>query len=127
MYMFWLEWDGKQGNSVTVTQTTDGKSIVRPPVERETIRVGVIGAGFGANVHVPALRRVPGVQVAALCGTDQERLHDVAAELEIPATFDDYREMLTSSRVDAVTIATPPHLHHPMASGGDRSRTARPV
>jgi len=100
---------------VTAAQATQGRSIVRPPVERETIRVGVIGAGFGADVHVPALRRVPGVQVAAICGTDRTRLHEVAAGLDIPASFDDYREMLVSGRVDAVTIATPPHLHHPMA------------
>ncbi|HEX5167467.1 MAG TPA: Gfo/Idh/MocA family oxidoreductase [Thermomicrobiales bacterium] len=93
---------------------TDGKQIVRPPVERETIRIGVIGAGFGANVHVPALRRVPGIQVTAICGTNRDRLNDLAAGLEIPASFDDYREMLTSGRVDAVTIATPPHLHHPI-------------
>lgn len=115
MYTYWLERDERLGNGVTATLATDGKSIVRPPVERETIRVGVIGAGFGAQVHVPALRRVPGVQVAAICGTDRDRLRDVAADHDIPASFADYREMLASGRVDAVTIATPPHLHHPMA------------
>jgi predicted dehydrogenase len=115
MYTFWLDWDGRLDSAVSVTQAIDGKQIVRPPVERETIRIGVIGAGFGANVHVPALQRVPGVQVAAICGTDRDRLHDVAADLDIPSTYGDYREMLASGRVDAVTIATPPHLHHPMA------------
>lgn len=87
---------------------------VRAPVERDPLRVGVIGTGFGASVHVPALRRVPGVEVRALCGTQRDKLREAAASLAIPRTFTDYRELLDSGEVDAVTIATPPHLHHPM-------------
>lgn len=89
-------------------------AVVRRPVERETIRVGVVGAGFGASVHVPALRRVPGVAVAAICGAHAGRVRDVASELEIPASFSDHRELFESGTIDAVTIATPPHLHHSM-------------
>lgn len=89
-------------------------AVVRRPVEQETIRVGVVGTGFGASVHVPALRRVPGVAVAAICGTHRGRVRDVAADLDIPASFSDYRELLESGTIDAVTIATPPHLHHSM-------------
>jgi predicted dehydrogenase len=89
--------------------------VVRPPLERETIRVGVIGLGFGASVHVPALRRVPGVEVTALCGTSRSHSSAVAQQLDIPVAYSDYREMLASGEIDAVTIAAPPHLHHPMA------------
>ena len=81
---------------------------------RETIRVGVVGAGFGANVHVPALRRVPGVDVTALCGKQPGKLKEIATTLEIPRTYDDYRHMFESGTIDAVSIAAPPHLHHPM-------------
>lgn len=87
---------------------------MRPPVARETIRVGVVGTGFGASVHVPGLRRVPGVEVVALCGAQPDKLREAAASLEIPHTYDDYRQLLDSGTVDALTIATPPHLHHPM-------------
>ena len=89
--------------------------IVRPPVERETLRIGVIGAGFGASVHVPALRRVPGVAVVALCAAQLGKARETAAALDIPHAADDYRELLFSGEIDAVTIAAPPHLHHPMA------------
>lgn len=88
--------------------------MVRSAVEREVVRVGVIGAGFGANVHVPALRRVPGIEVVGLSSANPERLRSRARDLEIPRTWPDYRAMLKSGAVDAVTIATPPHLHHPM-------------
>ncbi len=94
-------------------QTVSG-AVVRRPVERETIRVGVVGAGFGASVHVPALRRVPGVAVAAICGANAGRAREVAAELEIPDSYADYRALFESGTIDAVTIASPPHLHHPM-------------
>jgi predicted dehydrogenase len=89
--------------------------VVRPPVEREVIRVGVVGTGFGASVHVPALNRVPGLAVAALCGADIGRTRETAVALRIESSWDDYRAMLFSGEIDAVTIAAPPHLHHPMA------------
>lgn len=105
---------GKRGRSLTVSGEMLGGVVMRPPVERDTIRVGVIGTGFGASVHVPALRRVPGVEVTAVCSTHRERLREVASSLRVPSAFQDYRELLDSGQVDAVTIATPPHLHHPM-------------
>lgn len=88
--------------------------IVRSPIEKAVIRVGVIGAGFGSTVHVPALRRVPGVEIAGLCTSDRQRAAGVADALDIPRVWDDYREMFVSGGLDAVTIASPPHLHHPM-------------
>lgn len=98
------------------TYTTGNVAIpmVRSPLERSTIRVGVVGAGFGANVHVPALRRVPGVDVVGMCTSDRARAYETASALEIPRAWDDYREMFFSGELDAVSIATPPHLHHPM-------------
>lgn len=87
---------------------------MRTPFERETVRVGVIGTRFGARVHVPALRKVPGVQVVAMCGSDMQRTRQVAGSLGVPGTFDNYRDLLASGDIDAVTIATPPHLHHNM-------------
>ncbi|HAX23484.1 MAG TPA: gfo/Idh/MocA family oxidoreductase [Chloroflexi bacterium] len=107
--------EGEQEGRVSLSEHVVTNAVVRRPVERETIRVGVIGAGFGASVHVPALRRVPGVTVAAICGAHAGRIRDVAAELEIPASYSDYRELFESGAIDAVTIATPPHLHHPVA------------
>lgn len=92
----------------------DAGQRVRPPLERETIRVGVIGTRFGARVHVPGLRKAPGVRVTALCGTDMRRTREVAGSLGVPDAFDNYRDMLESGEIDAVSIAAPPHLHHNM-------------
>jgi predicted dehydrogenase len=91
----------------------DGR-LVRAPFERELIRVGVVGTGFGARVHLPALAEVPGVEVVALCGANGSPA-EIARRREIPLVFDDYQEMLASGEVDAVTLAVPPYLHHPMS------------
>jgi predicted dehydrogenase len=79
------------------------------------LRVGVIGAGFGARVHVPGFRLLPEAEVTAICAARPERAAAVAAEHRIPGVYADYRELLRNPRVDAVSIATPPHLHHPMS------------
>lgn len=89
--------------------------LVRPPVEQEIIRVGVVGAGFGADVHVPALQALPGVEVTAICSRRLSRAREVATLAQAPHAFDDYRELLASGVVDAVTLAVPPNLHHTMA------------
>jgi predicted dehydrogenase len=95
-------------------QYMSDSSVLRPPLDRGTIRVGVVGAGFGASVHVPALRRVPGVEVAAICSGQRDRALSIASELEVPSAYTDYRELFESGEIDAVTIATPPYLHHSM-------------
>lgn len=87
---------------------------VRPRLERATIRVGVIGTRFGAKVHVPALRKVPGIDVVAICGSNLKRTRQVAGQLAIPHAFDNYRDLLASGEIDAVSIAAPPYLHHNM-------------
>jgi len=89
--------------------------MIRAPFEGEVLRLGVVGTGFGALVHIPAFAELPGVEIRALCGIDASRVASIAERWRIPHTFLDYQEMLTSGEIDAVTLAVPPHLHHPMA------------
>src|SRR2546422_11141369 len=50
----------------------------------DPIRVGVIGAGAIAQVaHLPVLRRLPGVEVAAICDNDVGKAQALAARFEI--------------------------------------------
>ena len=79
------------------------------------IRVGVIGAGFGAAVHVPALQYLPDTEVVAVCSRRADRAAAVAAEHGVPSFVTDYRELVRDPAVEAVVVATPPYLHHGMA------------
>ncbi|MBV8951831.1 MAG: Gfo/Idh/MocA family oxidoreductase, partial [Actinobacteria bacterium] len=74
----------------------------------------VLGTGFGARVHVPALRAA-GFRVEALVGTDPERTARRAARLDVPRALTSFHDALALSGVSAVTIATPPHTHARLA------------
>ncbi len=79
------------------------------------IRVGVIGTGFGAQVHLPSFAALPEFEIAAICGRNGAKVEMIADAYDIRNTFTDYRDLITCNAVDAVTIAMPPALHHPAA------------
>jgi predicted dehydrogenase len=81
----------------------------------ETVRVGVVGTGVIADLlHLPALRSHPRAAVAAVCGRDRARTEAVAARHGRPRAFTDYRAMVDAGGLDAVVVATPDDLHHPV-------------
>lgn len=80
----------------------------------ERLGIGVIGTGFGARVHIPGFARLPEARLVAVGSARRERAEAVAAAHGIPAAYDDYRALLADPAVAAVSVATPPHLHHPM-------------
>ena len=76
--------------------------------------VAVVGTGFGARIHVPALRAA-GFDVVALVGRNAEKTARRAGRLEIPNACTSLDQALASAGVDAVTIATPPDTHAALA------------
>ncbi len=78
----------------------------------DPIRVGVLGAGAIAQVaHLPVLRRLPGVEVGAICDNDVGKAQALAARFDVKDTYDDIEEVLRYANVDVVVICTPNHLH----------------
>ena len=83
------------------------------------VRVGVVGAGAIAQIaHLPALRRLNGVEVAALCDNDAVKARALASRFGVPDVYDDIEDVLRYARLDTVVICTPNHLHemHAMAA-----------
>ncbi len=78
------------------------------------IRVGIIGTGFGASVHLPALQKIPYVVVSSICSRRLDRAHLVASQHSVRKVTADYRELVRDPEIDAVVIASPPSLHHAM-------------
>ncbi|NJK59307.1 MAG: Gfo/Idh/MocA family oxidoreductase [Oscillatoriales cyanobacterium SM2_1_8] len=72
------------------------------------MRVGILGTGFGAAVHLPALQSLPGVEVTALWGRDRERTQAIAQGAGVPHSFggEAWAELLPL--VDVVAVTTPP-------------------
>jgi predicted dehydrogenase len=76
--------------------------------------VAVVGTGFGCLTHARALRAA-GFDVQALVGRDAAKTADRAARFDIPHPCTSLAAALAFSGVDAVTIATPPYTHAPIA------------
>ncbi len=85
------------------------------PFSHDPIRVGVIGTGFGASLHLSALRENPEFAVVGICSRRPERARAAALDHNIPMHVSDYREFVRDTSIDAIIIASPPHLHHAMA------------
>jgi predicted dehydrogenase len=84
------------------------------PSPTETIRVGLIGTGFGASIHLSALRECPEFEPVAICSRRPERARAAALDHGIPVHVADYRLLVRDAGIDAVIVASPPHLHHTM-------------
>jgi predicted dehydrogenase len=77
----------------------------------QTINVAVIGSGFMGAAHIDGLRRVPGVNVAAISSIDQPRAEELARYFAIPHVLPDWRAILDHPEIVAVHNCTPNNLH----------------
>src|SRR5918993_3269453 len=69
----------------------------------DTIRVGIIGAGgIVSSVHVPGLKRQPGVELVAVANRSLESSQRAADELGIARAYADWEELLAAGGLDAV-------------------------
>ena len=82
---------------------------------RNNIRVGIIGCGVIAPCHIEGYRLLPGVEVAAVCDLVKSKAEGLSLRYGIPHIFTDYRKMLESSAIDAVSVCTD-HGSHALIS-----------
>jgi predicted dehydrogenase len=76
-----------------------------------SLRVGIVGSGFGGAVHAPAYTLHPRFEVVAIASpANAER---VARERKIPHAFRSVDEMLAGVELDVVSVASPPFDHLP--------------
>ncbi len=88
---------------------------------RAVARVGLIGLQGYGRVHlreVDRLAQLGKVELVACADVKapSEEAKEILARLG-PQRYWDYRELLDKERLDVVIVATPPHLHAPMALG----------
>lgn len=78
------------------------------------IRVGLLGCGRIARVHVAYLRDLPQVELIGICDTDAGARGAFALESGL-AEFASLGDLLDSGRPDVVHVLTPPATHAPLA------------
>ena len=75
--------------------------------------VGVIGLGYG-RAHIPGFQ-ANGCRVVGVCQRDETAARAIARRYQVPGVFTRWEDLLEQARPEIVVIATPPHLHLPIA------------
>ncbi len=81
------------------------------------VRIAVIGAGKFGQTHLDVfsqLQDAGAAELAAIAEVDPERAAALGRRYACPV-YADYKKMLAAERLDAVSIATPDHLHREIA------------
>lgn len=86
------------------SQTKDGK-----------VRIGLIGPGSRGRFLMDLINKNPKAEIVAICDIYQPSIDKAVKKAPKAKVYKDYRKMLEDKNVDAVVIATPLYLHHPMA------------
>lgn len=78
------------------------------------LRVGVVGANWTLNVHAPAWRMLPDVEVIAICTSREETARAAAQASGIERPYWDVAEMVRDPDLDIIDIGTKPALRQDM-------------
>jgi myo-inositol 2-dehydrogenase / D-chiro-inositol 1-dehydrogenase len=76
----------------------------------DSIRVGMIGAGWIAQEHRRVLDSLPDAELVAVCDVDKERADALAASAGARAYLD-WRDLLDAEDLGALIVCTPPRIH----------------
>lgn len=72
----------------------------------EPIRWGIIGIGRFGRLHAKAVQSIYGLELAAICNRNAERLHAANTEFPEANAVSDYRDLLADASIDVVSITT---------------------
>jgi len=75
-----------------------------------TLQLGLIGGGNISDTHARAAREVPGIKIAAVYGTNAEKVARLSAE-HGAAPYSDFEKFLSHRPLDFVAIGSPSGLH----------------
>lgn len=81
----------------------------------ENIRVGLLAYGAIGHEHNLAVQGTDGLELAAVCDTNPERISAAKELAPRAAAFSDAVEMLDSGLIDLVVVSTPPNSHYSWA------------
>ena len=83
--------------------------------QQRLLRAGVIGLGYGGQKHLEGYRQLPNVEVVALAGLEEMRLHELGTQFNVPNLYRYDSELLERNDLDIVSVCVPNSLHMPIA------------
>jgi len=84
-------------------------------VTNNSIRIGIIGAGFARTTQIPGFLNCKGVTIVAIASAHRANAEKVAREFGIEHVEDDWRTLIARQDLDLVSIVTPVVTHCEMA------------
>ena len=87
----------------------------------DKVRVGIVGSKFAADFHCDSYARNDKAEVVAVAAIDN--LEEISSKWNIPATYEDYNEMLKKEDLDLISICVPNFLHHQVALAAAKAGT----
>ncbi|GGH81853.1 putative dehydrogenase [Pullulanibacillus pueri] len=75
-----------------------------------TVKIGFIGVGGIASVHLQNVSQIEEAQIVAVCDIDQNRAEEVGRKYEAKA-YTDHQDMMDHEKLDAVYVCIPPFAH----------------
>jgi len=70
------------------------------------LKIGLIGTGGIAQVHMRALAKTDEIEVVAVCDLVEEKARKTAETFGVPNVFVDYQDLLAMDEIEAVSICT---------------------
>jgi len=74
------------------------------------IHVGIVGGGNISETHARAARAIPGVEIAAICGTNREKVERLSRE-HGGTPYTNYQKFLSHKPMEMILLGTPSGLH----------------
>jgi 1,5-anhydro-D-fructose reductase (1,5-anhydro-D-mannitol-forming) len=89
---------------------------------QDSVRWGLVGLGSVVEDQIaPALLKTAGAELAACAGSTMEKSRAFAERFGAKRAYASYEQLVVDGDIDAVYIATPNGLHHPVALAAARA------
>src|SRR6478735_370414 len=75
------------------------------------LRIGIVGCGAVAGIHVRGYRSVEDVEIVACSDISLERARKFATEKEIAKVYASYTDMMDAEKLDGISVCTPNYAH----------------
>jgi predicted dehydrogenase len=80
-------------------------------IEKDRLRLALIGCGYFARYHAAAWRVIPQVELVAVCDRAPERAQAFAEQFDVPRYYTNPEALFRAERLDIVDIVTTPESH----------------
>ena len=88
----------------------------------KSLKLGVIGSGFGLYGLLPAFNSLESCEVVAICGKKTERLLNYCESIGLKKIYTDWQKMLNNENLDAIAIAVTPNVQYAIAKAAAQKK-----